>query len=187
MPKTGILAALLAVSAAAGAELSVDFDPAKTKIEWTLVGNVHTVHGTFRLKQGHVTVDTVSGAASGALESDAASGESGNGIRDKRMQKDVLESQRFPDIRLTPHKVAGSVKAEGKSVIQVVGTISIHGAEHEVTVPMTVTMTGQSVAGIGRFAIPYVDWGMKDPSNFLFKVGKSVDLEITAIGTVASK
>lgn len=186
MRKVIALAALLA-SSALGEQLSVDLDPGKTRITWTLAGNVHTVHGTFRLKQGHFTADTVTGAMTGELDADAASGESGNGTRDKRMQNEVLESPRFPEIQLRPRKLEGFVKPEAKSSIQVTGTIAIHGAEHQVTIPMTVSLSGRNVTATGKFAVPYVDWGMKDPSNFLFKVDKSVDLEIQAIGVITAK
>ena len=36
----------------------------------------------------------------------------------------------------------------------------------------------------GKFVVPYVDWGMKDPSNFLFKVNKSVEIDVEASGHV---
>jgi hypothetical protein len=63
-------------------ELLVEFDPAITKINW--IWNVHTTHGTFQLKQAHV-VKTANGNISGELPVEAATGESGNSGRDKRM------------------------------------------------------------------------------------------------------
>ena len=151
------------------------------------MGNVHTVHGTFHLKEGHVKVDEASGTVSGNLVADAASGESGNGSRDKRMQREVLESERFPEIRLTPMKVEGSVSMTGHSTVRVSGAFVIHGGNSDVTIPMDVSFTGEKVTGSGKFSIPYVDWGMKDPSNFLFKVDKSVEVEIIAVGKVTSR
>ena len=131
-----------------------------------------------------MSVDPATGIISGELVADAASGESGNGARDRRMNKEVLENDEFKEIRLIPKKVDGSVSMTGHSTVRVSGTFQIHGSEHEVTMPMDVSFSGSTVTGTGRFSIPYVDWGMKDPSTFLFKVDKSVEIDIVAVGTV---
>jgi polyisoprenoid-binding protein YceI len=180
------LGSLLLGSVLAAQQVSVDFDPAKTQIHWSLEGNVHTTHGAFRLKQGHVVLDAASGVISGDLVADATSGESGNSARDKRMHKDILESDRFPEFRFTPQKVEGAVSVGGHSTVRVSGVFQVHGAEHQVTIPVDVSFAGAEVTGTGKFSIPYVDWGMKDPSNFLFKVDKSVEVEVVAVGRVGS-
>jgi hypothetical protein len=36
----------------------------------------------------------------------------------------------------------------------------------------------------GKFIVPYVQWGMKDPSNFLLKVSDKVELDLTAFGHI---
>jgi polyisoprenoid-binding protein YceI len=168
-------------------QIGVDFDPAKTEIHWSLAGNVHTTHGTFRLKQGHIALDPATGAISGDLVADATSGESGNSTRDKRMNKEVLESDKFREFRFTPQKVEGSVSLGGHSSIRVSGTFLVHGTTHNLTIPMDILFSGDAVTGTGKFSIPFVDWGIKDPSSFLFKVDKSVEVEITAIGHVAAR
>ena len=189
MLRSAVAAAILSLAccSAYAQKLGVDFDPVKTQITWMLAGNVHTVHGTFRLKEGHVAVDPGNGAISGDLVADAGSGESGNSSRDKRMNKEILESERFQEIRLTPRRVDGAVSLTGHSAVQVTGTFLIHGTTHQVTIPMDVSFSGVNVTGTGKFSIPYVDWGMKDPSNFLFKVDKSVEVEIVAVGRLAAK
>jgi polyisoprenoid-binding protein YceI len=175
---------LLLVWPLAAQQMAVDFDPAKTHINWKLAGNVHTVHGTFQLKQGHLAIDRATGAISGDLVVDAKSGQSENNSRDKRMHKDILESDRFPEIRFTPEKVVGAVNASGHSSVRVSGTFLIHGGTHEVIIPMEVSFSQGTVSVSGKFSIPYVEWGMKDPSNFVFKVDKSVDVEVMTAGKV---
>jgi polyisoprenoid-binding protein YceI len=185
---TALAGALLVVSCSALAgQLTVEFDPAKSIIHWTLTGNVHIVHGTFRLREGHVTFDTATSSISGYLAADAASGESGNVIRDKRMQKEILESDRFPEIRLIPTVLEGTLNPTGHSAVRVRGTFQIHGNTHEMTVPIDVVISGGALAGTGKFSIPYVDWGMKDPSRFVFKVDKSVEVEIVAVGRISGR
>ncbi len=165
-------------------QLAIDFDTAASKINWSLVGNVHTVHGTFQLKQGHIMVDPSTGKADGEFVIEAASGESGDTSRDKKMHKDVLESDKFREIKLRVTKLDGVLAANGASTVRVLGQLMIYGSSHEVTIPMQVTMNGTEVSSKGSFEVPYVDWGMKNPSNFLFKVNKTVEIELTGVGHV---
>jgi polyisoprenoid-binding protein YceI len=164
--------------------MAVEFDKTATKIDWILVGNVHTVHGTFQLKQGAITFDPANGNISGELVVDTNSGESGNSSRDKRMKKEVLETDKFPEIRLRVTKLEDPLTAKNPSDVRVSGQLTIHGASHEVSIPMQITLNGGEFSGKGKFVVPYVDWGMKDPSNFLFKVNKSVEIDVEAAGHV---
>ncbi len=165
-------------------QMAVDFDPATTKINWSLVGNVHTTHGTFQLKQGHVTVNPANGEISGELVVAANSGDSENSARDKRMNKEILETEKYPEIRFRVTKLEGAQPLKNDSSVRVVGQFTIHGATHELSVPLQITMNGNDVSGSGKFVVPFVDWGMKDPSNFLFKVNKTVEVEVVATGHV---
>src|ERR1022692_2834409 len=58
---------LLLPSMVAAQQITVNLDPAQTKIQWTLGATLHTVHGTFRLRSGSVTFDLQSGPASGEI------------------------------------------------------------------------------------------------------------------------
>ena len=160
-------------------QMSVDFDPATTKINWSLVGNVHTTHGTFQLKQGHVEANPATGVISGELVVDPNSGNSNDGARDKRMKKEILETEKYPEIRFKVSKLEGS-----EPNFRVVGEFTIHGVSHALNIPMQVKINGNEVSGTGKFVVPFVEWGMKDPSNFLFKVEKTVEVELVASGHI---
>ena len=170
--------------ALAAEEISVELDPGKTEVAFVLSDVLHTVHGTFRLKEGHVSFDPDSNAMKGEIVVDAASGNSGSNARDKRMTRDILEAQRFPDIRFAPAGSVGSITPSGVSDVQVTGSFLIHGQAHSITIPMHVQISQNQVAARGKFLVPYVEWGMKNPSNFLLKVNDKVEIELNAVGEV---
>jgi polyisoprenoid-binding protein YceI len=162
--------------------MQVTLDPAQTTVEWTLVTTLHTVHGTFKMKSGTVTFDRKSGNASGVIIVNATSGESGNNARDKKMHKEILESQRYGEITFTAERVIGDVVSKGGSTIQVQGVFHIHGSDHDLTLSIPVEINGNEVKASASFIVPYQDWGMKDPSNFLLHVEKKVTVNVSAIG-----
>jgi polyisoprenoid-binding protein YceI len=171
-------------SLVAAQQITVNLDPAQTKIQWTLADVLHTVQGTFKLKSGSITFDAQSGEASGAIIVDAASGESGNNSRDKKMHKEVLESQRYPEIIFSPKHVVGKVADQGTSNLQVQGIFRIHGGEHELTLSLTVEKSGEVVKASSIFVVPYQEWGMKNPSNLFLKVEKQVSISVSSVGRV---
>ena len=163
--------AFLTAAASCAAEHTLQLTPAATKIEWTLSDPLHTVHGTFKLKSGMIKFDPETGKASGEVVVDVASGESGSQARDSRMHANVLESAKYPEATFTPDRIDG---------MKVHGTLRIHGADHEITMNAESTPAGEKLQVHLTFEIPYVAWGMKDPSNFLLRVGKTVQVQIDA-------
>ena len=159
-------------------------EPAQTKIAFTLGATAHTVHGAFQLKRGVMRFDSKTGQASGELVVDATSGITGSGGRDKKMHSDVLESAKYPEIVFRPDRVTGAVAERGTSQVQLHGIFGIHGAEHEVTMPVTVEAADGQYTASTTFPVPYVKWGMKNPSMLFLKVGESVDLDFKGTGGV---
>lgn len=176
--RTSLLAlAVLSINAYA-ADYTVRLTPEQTKISWTLGAALHTVHGTFRLKRGEVTFDPDSGKASGEVVIDLTSGESGNEGRDRDMHNKVLETGKYPEAVFRPDRIEGKPLLPGSSSVKIHGTFDIHGATHELTIDVQAKTTPEEVVADVTFSIPYVSWGMKDPSNFLLKVSKSVQVAI---------
>jgi polyisoprenoid-binding protein YceI len=174
--RTLLISAFCAASLVA-AETVVELDPARTKVEWVLGAALHTVKGTFRLKSGAVRFDPATGKATGEIVIDAASGESGSGARDSRMHKNVLESARYPEIAFAPDLVTGTA-ASGNAQVQAHGSLTIHGASHEITIPVKATMGAGEATFDASFAVPYVAWGMKNPSTLFLRVHDKVDITI---------
>jgi polyisoprenoid-binding protein YceI len=159
-------------------------DPAQTKIEFSLGGTMHTVHGKFFLKDSSIRFDPSTGKIGGAIVVDATSGDSGNSIRDGRMHREILESAKFPEIIFTPLQMKGAVATEGTSKVEVSGRFHMHGQEHEVTLPIEVKADGKNLQIATYIEIPYVKWGLKNPSNFFLRVADKVAINIQATGRV---
>jgi polyisoprenoid-binding protein YceI len=170
----------------ANGEIHIMLDPAQSKIQWMLDSTVHTVHGTFAVKKGELRLDPSTGKASGEIVADARSGESGNSSRDSKMHKEVLESEKFPEVVFRVDHVEGKIQLSGVSTVQVHGQFVLHGAEHELTAPVQVELSADHWKGTGKFSVPFIQWGLKNPSNFLLKVKPDVEIEMELSGTLQS-
>lgn len=153
-------------------------------MNFTLGDVLHTVRGTFSLKRGNLHLDPASGKLTGEVVVDARSGQSGTGMRDRKMHREVLESDRYPEISFRPDHFEGSLATQGQSPIRVHGYFNIHGADHELTVPAEVNMSPNHWSATLHFVVPYANWGMKNPSTLFLKVSESVDIDLNVSGAV---
>jgi polyisoprenoid-binding protein YceI len=183
-----VLTLLAALSISASAQdTAFQLDPAQTSVKFTLGDVLHTVRGTFQLKRGALRFEPASGKISGEVVVDATSGESGSGMRDRKMHKEVLESEQYPEISFRPDRIEGAVVSQGKSSVKVHGMFNIHGVDREVTVPADVEMSADHWTATVHFTVPYEKWGMKNPSTLFLRVKDSVEIDLAAAGSVAKR
>ena len=173
-----------AATLASANEIVLTVDPSQSKLHWALGSSLHTVHGTFALKRGTLRFDPESGKMSGEIAADATSGQSGNESRDKKMHKEILESARYTEVIFRPDHVEGRIPMQGSAAVQIHGTFFLHGSEHEMTIPAQAELGADHWKGSSKFTVPYIQWGLKNPSNFLLKADKSVDVELEVAGAV---
>lgn len=160
-------------------------DPATSEVHFTLGESGHDVVGVFHLSGGDFNFNRTTGSMSGKIAADAASGNSDNKSRDKKMTTEQLKATAFPEIAFTPTKFTGSIQATSDSKIQVEGNFTLLGQSHPLSLPMTVHFEGDHLTATGSFTIPYVSWGVKDPSIMFLKVGKEVKIDLKLNGTRA--
>jgi polyisoprenoid-binding protein YceI len=170
------------LASAQAQEATLSFVPTQTTVNFTLGDVLHTVHGTFNLKSGMVYFTPATNAIRGSIVVDATSGSSGSTGRDRKMHKEILESAHYPEVTFRPDRVEGTVLPQGTSTVQVHGMFGIHGAEHEMAVPAQVELASDHWNLTVHFDVPYVKWGMKDPSTFILRVEKSVAIDLHASG-----
>jgi polyisoprenoid-binding protein YceI len=167
--------------------VTLDVDPARSKVNYIVDTSLHTVHGTFALKAGSaVHFDPGTGKASGEVAVYATSGESGNSSRDERMHKEILQTAKYPDAIFRPAQVEGKVALTGASDVKLRGVLLLHGGEHEIVADVHAEMAGDHWTGRAKFDVPYIQWGIKDPSNWLLKVKPVVNVELEMAGKAAS-
>jgi polyisoprenoid-binding protein YceI len=174
-----------AAATAAAREAILKLDPANTQISYTLKGWPHMTHGIFKLEQGMIRVDPATGKADGSISIAAASGDSGSRMRDNEMKDSILEVQRYPEITFSPQRVEGSPSAQGEFPIKLRGILTLHGAGHEITLRMMVHPSGDEFRASGHFVVPYVAWGLKNPSILIFRCADTVDVDVSTLGHVS--
>lgn len=180
------LLALAIACPAHAQQISLRCDPARSKANWNLSDPLHSVKGEFKLKQCELQYDSPSGKASGEIVFDATTGQSGNHVRDHKMHKFVLESEKYPEITFHPDRAEGTVNPSGESKLQVHGMFSIHGGDHAITLPVTLNLGPAQWSASSQFSVPYVEWGMKNPSVLFLHVGDNVAIDFQAAGSVTS-
>jgi hypothetical protein len=176
-----------APASASAKEIVLTVDPKQSTVHYSVSSSLHTVHGTFTMKRGTLRLDPATGKAAGEIVVDAASGQSGSDSRDKRMHKEVLESARFTEIIFRPDRVEGAVPPQGTSSAQLHGVCVLHGSEHEITVPVRAELNAENWKGTATFSVPYNDWGLKNPGNFLLKVDHTVEIEVDMGGSMQAQ
>jgi polyisoprenoid-binding protein YceI len=178
------LLSLILAPAAFAQHQTFTVNPGASEVAFSLGGNTHHVQGTFHVKQGVIDFDRAAGSISGAVVVEAGSGNSGNQSRDEKMTKEVLDAANFAEISFVPKSYLGSIAASGDSAIQVTGIFTLHGAPHELTVPMQIHIEGSTLTARTHFTVPYVHWGLKDPSVFILKVAKEVQIDLRLVGHI---
>lgn len=177
---------LLPVSAAFASSRQTRYqvDPAQSSVHFALGDTLHRFGGVFQIASANIVFDPESRQMSGKVVVAAASGDSGSHTRDKRMKNDELQAEAFPNIVFEPKTFSGDLSLSGSSQIQVSGVFTLLGQPHPITVPMTVRIDGSRCTATGQFDIPYIAWGLKDPSMLMVKMQKQVRIDLVLNGQI---
>ena len=177
-----LLTLAAALPAASAAPRVLTLRPEATKISFLLEATGHDVEGLLVLRSGEVRFDPATGEASGSLVVDLATAATGNKRRDATMHGEVLEVAKFPLATFRATRFEGSVPESGEGKVVLEGVMSLHGADHPMKLAVGLHATGGTLAAEVDFPIPFVEWGMHDPSWFVLKVAKVVQVRVHAEG-----
>jgi polyisoprenoid-binding protein YceI len=159
-------------------------NPDASQVTMTLNTTHEVVHGVFHVQSGSVAFDPGAPLMSGSIAV-AAGGKTGDDSRDRKMYKDVLKVSQYANISFAPRTYAGVIAPSGDSNIQVTGTFTLLGTPHEITVPIEVHRDGSSATASAHFTVPYVQWGLKNPSFLIWKAENDVAVDLNLVGTIS--
>jgi len=171
-------AVVLAPLGAAAEERVLTLHPEKTSVTFTVKATIHDVDGVIALDSGQIRFDPDTGAASGQVTLDLRRAETGNRLRDREMRQNVFETERFPLVVFRPSRMHGILLPSSVSDILLVGIVVMHGTEHAFRLPIKVRVDGESVSAETAFEIPYVAWGMRNPSLLLLRVAPAAAVTV---------
>lgn len=172
------------VASGLAGQVRVTFDPGATTVHFTVGDVLHTVNGTFQLTRGEMWFEPSSGGAGGQIVVNAESGNSGSHARDGRMEKNVLQAKLYPEIVFAPDHIEGQINRSGDSQFRVHGQFTIHDATHELIMNVKAHVNGDQFSNTASFEVPYVKWGMTNPSTFLLKVSETVQIRVEGRGRI---
>ena len=156
-----------------------------SEVKMTLKTTHEVVNGTFHIQSGSVEFDCSTPKMSGSVVVLAGSGKTGNDSRDKKMNKDILKVEQHATVSFEPKTYTGAIALSGDSTIQVTGIFTLLGTPHEITIPTFVHLDGTSSTAKAHFVVPYVQWGLKNPSFMFWKADNDVAIDLNLVGTIS--
>lgn len=178
------LAAALAPAALAQHQTFV-VNPDASQVKITLQTTHEVVNGAFHIQSGSIEFDRGTPRMLGSVVVLAGSGQTGNDSRDKKMKKEILKVEQYATVSFEPKSYTGGLAASGDSTIQATGIFTLLGAPHEITIPMQVHLDGSSATAKAHFVVPYIQWGLKDPSFMFWKADKDVAIDLYLVGAIS--
>jgi polyisoprenoid-binding protein YceI len=168
--------------------------PSRSAVRFDAQATGHTVHGITHQVSGSVLFDPddLSRKAEVRLKVEAATLETGNKSRDKKMRADHLETDRNPLISFQSSKVvaiAPTLRAEETQEMEITGRLALHGTEKVITFPVKAVRRGEELVVTGETSLRMTDYGIPIPGFLFMKVKDEVKVmfEVVAIPSPAGK
>jgi polyisoprenoid-binding protein YceI len=179
-----VLAGLVAPAALAQHQTFV-VNPDASEVKMTLKSTHELVNGTFHIQSGSIEFDPSAPRMSGSVVVLAGSGKTGNDSRDKKMNKDILVVEQHATVSFEPKSYAGVIAPSGDSNLQVTGIFTLLGTPHEITIPILVHLEAAAATAKAHFVVPYVQWGLRNPSFLIWKAEDDVAIDLVLAGRLS--
>ncbi len=176
---------VILIPAALAQHQTFEVNPDASEVKMTLKTTHEIVNGTFHIQSGSIEFDRSTPKMAGSVVVLAGSGKTGNDSRDKKMNKDILKVEQHSTVSFEPKSYAGAIAPSGESTIQVTGIFTLLGTPHEITIPMLVRLDGTAATAKAHFVVPYVEWGLKNPSFLIWKADNDVAIDLFLTGRLS--
>ena len=180
------LVAVLVPAAASAQHQTFTVNPDASEVKIKLNTTHEVVNGIFHVQSGAIDFDRTASRISGLVVVTAGSGKTGNDSRDRKMTKDILKVDQFAAVMFEPKAFAGTLDAKGDSIIQVSGVFTLLGTPHDITIPMQIHMDAGKATAAAQFIVPYVQWGLRNPSFLIFRAESNVAVSISLKGQITN-
>lgn len=197
-----ILPILLSATLAAGQNTKtfyINDETGRDIVTFTSKAPLETIVGKTSQVRGYVTVDPadITGSASGKIEVDLASLQTGIGLRDTHMREQYLETDKYPKttFEITRLIEAGDNVLENQKPVDLIleGNFTVHGVTRMIEVPVTAKLIKETEDTKARhpgdilqiqatFDILLSDHDIKRPQFVILKLDdkQKVDIDIFA-------
>ncbi|HEY6849924.1 MAG TPA: YceI family protein [Terracidiphilus sp.] len=186
-PFAVVALAVILAPAALAQHQTFTVNPDASEVKMKLNTTHEVVNGTFHIQSGSINFDRTASHISGIVIVATGSGKTGNDSRDKKMYKDILKVDQFATVSFAPKSYSGTVAPSGDSTIQVSGVFTLLGTDHDLTIPMQIHIDGSKATARGQFVIPYVRWGLKNPSFLIWKAENDVAIDLNLVGQISNQ
>jgi polyisoprenoid-binding protein YceI len=178
--------ALIFAPAALAQHQTFTVNPDASEVKMKLNTTHEVVNGTFHIQSGSIEFDRRAQTISGSVVAAAGSGKTGNDSRDKKMNKDILKVDQYSTVSFAPKTYTGTIAPSGDSTIQVNGVFTLLSNPHDLTIQIRIHMDGSKATAKAQFVVPYVQWGLKNPSFLIWKAENDVALDLNLVGQVSN-
>jgi polyisoprenoid-binding protein YceI len=144
------------------------------------VGTTEAITGSIVLG-----ADSVVNASQSKLTVDLKTLKSDQSLRDGYLQRNTLQTDKFPVLEFVPRKQVGlpnPMLVAARPIVlgfQLIGDMTLHGVTSEVTWNVVATATVDSVAGRATTTLPFATFGMAKPTvPFVLTVDDKIQLEV---------
>ncbi len=176
MLPTLLAIAIVAANAPAVAPKAYRVDPARSSVGFDLDATAHTVRGSTGDVAGRIVAtpaDDGALALSGEIVVEAASLDTGNARRDRKMREESLATADHPRIVLRPERLAPT--GPDSPAWELRGSLEVRGVSRPVATRVEIRPADGALLVTARFPVALADHGVPDPSFLFLRVAKSAN------------